>query len=342
MLKFRSGVVLAGLLAGAWAAPLRAQNGTGSLDPQCAGGSSTFQDVCQKATDLYRYLAPQLGALVAGGNATLGRGTPLGLGRWTVGLRLHVVDGSVPDLSSLPVDTGSAKRTSFPVQEIPLPLPMVDAAVGVLPTLSLGLLRVGGLDALVNVAFLPNVARSSVAVRVPNGSLQLGYGGRLGIVEGVGPWPSLSATWIRRDLPMVHAIADYGSNSDRVEVEGLKIRTTAWRLVASSTVGPFQLDAGGGQDHASSAMNLFVAIQPPRCTYGPQSCSGRPFEGFAQKVTRTQLFADASVNVRWATLTLEVGRVGAITIPTYNRFVGGSAGDASWEGALGIRVGTGR
>ncbi|NUQ19756.1 MAG: hypothetical protein HOQ09_02235 [Gemmatimonadaceae bacterium] len=341
-MKFRSGVAIAGLLVGAWAAPLRAQNGTGALDPQCAGGSSTFQDVCQKATDLYRQLAPQLGAVVAGGNATLGQGTPLGLGRWTVGLRFHVIDGSVPDLSQFPADTGAAKRTRFPLQEIPLPLPMVDGAVGVLPSLPFAGFSVGGLDALVNVAYLPNVARGGVTVRVPNGPLKLGYGARLGIFDAPGPWPALSATWIRRDLPVVHAAAAFAANSDRVEVEGLRARTTAWRLVASSSFGPLQLDAGGGQDRASSEMNLYVAIQPPRCTYGPQSCSGRPFDGFAQKVTRSQLFADASVDMRWATLTFEVGRVGAIAIPTFNEFVGGSAGDASWEGALGIRVGTGR
>ena len=51
-MKWRSGVVLAGLVASAWAAPLRAQNGTAPLDRQCASGSLVFQDVCQKKTDL--------------------------------------------------------------------------------------------------------------------------------------------------------------------------------------------------------------------------------------------------------------------------------------------------
>lgn len=338
----RSGVVLAGLVASAWAAPLRAQNGTAPLDRQCASGSLVFQDVCQKTTDLYRMLAPQLGAVVAGGNATLGRGTPLGPGRWTLGLRVHVVAGSIPDLSNIPVDTGRAKRSSFALQTLPLPLPMLDGAVGVLPGVRLGAAEVGGLDALVNLAWLPNVSHGSVSLRLPNGSLKVGVGARLGLVDGPGRLPALSATWIRRDLPLVHAAANFGANSDRVDVENLRVTTSAWRIVASGDAGAVHLDAGAGRDRAESSMNLYVAIQPPRCTYGPASCSGRPFQGFSQTVSRSQLFADASLHLWRATLVLEVGRAGAVDVPTYNVFTGGDPGGARWEGALGIRVGTGR
>ena len=56
----RRGVVLAGLLVAAGAAPLRAQ-GADALDPQCAGGALLMQDACQQAADLFRFLAPQLG-----------------------------------------------------------------------------------------------------------------------------------------------------------------------------------------------------------------------------------------------------------------------------------------
>lgn len=338
----RSGVVLAGLLASAWAAPLRAQNGTAPLERQCAGGSSVFTDACQKTTDLFRVLAPQLGALVAGGNATLGRGKPLGQGGWTLGLRIHTIVGEIPDLATIPLDTGRATRSNFSLEQLPLPLPMVDAALGLWSPVAVGGVTVGGLDALLNVAYLPNVSHGSVVLRVPNGSLQLGFGGRLGLVDGPGRWPALAATWIRRDLPTVFAGANFGNNGDRVQVEHLVVRTSAWRLVASGAVGPVKLDAGAGRDRARSSMNLFLSLQPPRCTYGPEACSGHPFEEFEQSVGRTQLFADASIAFLGSTLTLEVGRAGAIAIPTYNRFVGSEPGAARWEGALGIRIGGSR
>ncbi|HZF73263.1 MAG TPA: hypothetical protein VEZ51_07515, partial [Gemmatimonadaceae bacterium] len=36
------------------------------------------QDACQKAIDLFKYMAPQLGTAIAGGNPTLGQGGNLG------------------------------------------------------------------------------------------------------------------------------------------------------------------------------------------------------------------------------------------------------------------------
>ena len=59
-------------------------------------------------------------------------------------------------------------------------------------------------------------------------------------------------------------------------------------------------------------------------------------------MSRSQLFADASVRIPGATLTLEVGRAGAIPLATYNAFAGRDPGAALWEGALGIRFGMGR
>ena len=57
--------------------PIAAQG----ISPQCPPGTATpsgpdntriAQDACQKAIDLFQYMAPQLGGLLAGGNATQG------------------------------------------------------------------------------------------------------------------------------------------------------------------------------------------------------------------------------------------------------------------------------
>jgi hypothetical protein len=52
------------------------------------------QDACQKAIDLFQYLAPQLATTVAGGNATLGQaGSLVGLGHFSVGFRVNALQG---------------------------------------------------------------------------------------------------------------------------------------------------------------------------------------------------------------------------------------------------------
>src|SRR4051812_31390303 len=60
------------------------------------------QDACQKAIDLFNYMAPQLGVSITGGNATLGKGGTLGgLGHFSLGLRVNVVQGSVPQIQDV-------------------------------------------------------------------------------------------------------------------------------------------------------------------------------------------------------------------------------------------------
>src|SRR5205823_2689698 len=60
------------------AAPAVAQSSQcpGSVNPLSAAQIS--QDACQQAIDLFQYMAPQLGAAITGGNATLGQGGTLG------------------------------------------------------------------------------------------------------------------------------------------------------------------------------------------------------------------------------------------------------------------------
>src|SRR5688572_1308311 len=57
------------------------------------------QDACQKAIDLFQYMAPQLSIAITGGNATLGQGSTLGgLGHFSVGVRINAVMGSLPQM----------------------------------------------------------------------------------------------------------------------------------------------------------------------------------------------------------------------------------------------------
>src|SRR5215468_9205990 len=71
------------------------------------------QDGCQQAIDLFKYMVPQLGVAMTGGNATLGQSSTLGgLGHFSLGIRANVIQGTVPRVDSVTVSvTGAVQRT---------------------------------------------------------------------------------------------------------------------------------------------------------------------------------------------------------------------------------------
>src|SRR5689334_24101380 len=84
-------------------------NGLGVPDQQRA-----TQDACQKAIGLFQYLAPQLGTMIAGGNPTLGQGGTLGgLGHFSAGLRVNVLQGSLPQVQDVSPAVTGATSTRF-------------------------------------------------------------------------------------------------------------------------------------------------------------------------------------------------------------------------------------
>ena len=88
------------------------------LDPRCndpdlVGSANEGQDACQKALDLLNYMTPQLGTLIAGGNATIGQGGTLGgLGHFAVSVRGNVMRATLPDIEGGGVNYGDAVRTN--------------------------------------------------------------------------------------------------------------------------------------------------------------------------------------------------------------------------------------
>src|SRR5712671_8192382 len=77
--------------------PQGTSNGLGVPDQTRAS-----QDACQKAIDLFQYLAPQLATSVAGGNATLGQAGSLGgLGHFSAGFRVNALQGSLPQVQNV-------------------------------------------------------------------------------------------------------------------------------------------------------------------------------------------------------------------------------------------------
>lgn len=333
------------LAASAAIAPLRAQ----AYDAQCAAAPVEAQDACVKAIDLFRYMAPQLGTAIAGGNAILGSGGTLGgLGHVSFGLRVNAVAGDLPRVSDVPLSLNGAQSTSFATKSQLIPLPAADFALGIFRGLPLGLTNVGGVDLLVSASYLPEFDANQVSVRVPGGSLQLGFGARLGLIQESLILPGVSVSVLRRDLPTVDIVGKTqsllaSSGEDSVAVTGFDVNTTSWRLTAGKSFMMFGIAVGGGQDRYTYHADVTATVHPIAggpVTYAVTSIQNAQFDGRdLRRITRTSYFADVSMNLPFFRLVGEIGQVSGGEIPTFNTFSGKAADKSRIYGSVGARIG---
>lgn len=333
------------LAASAAVAPLRAQ----AYGAQCDSAPVEARDACVKAIDLFRYLAPQLGTAIAGGNAILGSsGTLGGFGHVSFGLRVNAVAGDLPRVSDVPLSLSGAQSTSFTTKSQLIPLPAAELAFGVFAGLPLGLTNVGGLDLLVSAAYLPEFDANQVSVRVPGGSLQLGFGARLGLIQESLLLPGVSVSVLRRDLPTVSVVGKTAavlasSGEDSVAVTGFDVNTTSWRLTAGKSFMMFGIAVGGGQDRYTYNADVTATVHPTvgdPVTHAVTSIQNAQLDGHdLRRLTRTSYFADLSLNLPFFRLVGEIGQVSGGDIPTFNTFGGKAADKSRIYGSLGARIG---
>src|SRR5215208_8321266 len=106
-------LIVAGALAAAVLPALPAA--ARAQGPECSGQNTVVQDACQKAVDMFQFLAPQLGTSIAGGAAIQGSGGTLGgLGHFSVGLRANAVGGALPQVSGMSVAVDGAHPDQLP------------------------------------------------------------------------------------------------------------------------------------------------------------------------------------------------------------------------------------
>jgi len=313
-------VLAVALVGGGWSSAFAQAN-------SCTIGLT--QDACQKAVDLYQYLAPQLGTAITGGNATLGQGGALGgLGHFSLGLRVNALAGSIPqvdDASAQPVITG-AKSTAYRTKDTPVPMPTVDAALGLFKGIPLGVTNVGGVDLLVSASYVPKVDQDEISID-PDTPLKVGYGARVSILQESIVSPGVSVTYLKRDLPVLSLVGT--TTGSTLSVNDLTEKTTAWRLVASKSLILFGIAAGYGQDKYESSASANATIS------GVTS----PNVQVAQTITRSNMFADLSFNLPVVKFIAEVGRVSGGTAPsTINTFSGKGIVDSRLYGSAGIRL----
>jgi len=294
------------------------------------------QDACQKAIDLFQYLAPQLATTVAGGNATLGQAGSLGgLGHFSVGFRVNALQGSLPQVQNVTPSVTGVHKDNYDTKTQLFPMPTAELAIGIFKGLPLAITNVGGVDLLVSAAYLPEFNSSGVSVKVPNGSLKLGYGARVGILQESLLVPGVSVSYVRRDLPTVDIAANSGNDS--LNVNNFSLKTTAWRVVASKGLLLFGFAAGIGQDKYESSTDVSAHIAAR--TVPPVPAFNSTPVSISQSITRTNVFADLSMNLLLFKLTGEIGQVSGGTINTYNTFSGKQAADSRVYGSVGARFG---
>jgi hypothetical protein len=284
-------------------------------------------------------MVPQLGLALAGGNATLGRGSALGgPGHFSIGLRANVFNGDLPDVEAFPTPsfTGRVQRTgtsALPAKEQIVGLPTADAAIGIFGGVPLGLTNVGGIDLLLSATYVPSIGDATDDVQIkPDRNLQVGYGVRIGLLQESLVVPGVSFTYLKRDLPKTSII---GTSSDiDVNITDVTVKTSAYRIVASKSLLLFGVAAGVGQDKYDQSANVQATVKP---TVGGSQTSD--VVALGQNMTRTNYFLDLSLNLPVFKIIGEVGQVTGGTIDTYNEFTTGRADKARTYGSVGFRIG---
>jgi hypothetical protein len=299
--------------------------------PATSAAELIAQDACQKAVDIFQFMAPQLGVVMAGGNATMGTGGALGgIGRFSVGIRANGLQGRLPRVQDMSIAVTGREASDFPIDDHVLVFPSAEVAFGLFRGIPLGVTNVLALDALVNVSYVPDVDEGDFELAVDQ-PLKLGFGGRVGLLQESFVTPSIAVTYIRRDLPSIDLVARSGT--DEFSVSGFEVETSAWRVVAGKSLAVLGLALGGGQDRYDSRGSATA-----RLNRGPLTTTGGPIS-VRQKLTRTNLFADVSLNFPLIKIAAEIGRASGGDIETFNTFSGKRADDALIFGSLGFRIG---
>lgn len=325
-------VITAGLaLLGA---PLHAQTSCPAGIPTSGTAAENSK---QQAADLFQYVAPQLGTDIAGGSLTLGQSSTLGgLGHFSVGVRGTAVNGSLPDVERFPTCYTGRYSATLPTDSQVMPGAGADAAIGLFGGIPLALTNVGAVDLLLSATYLPEADESNVRVRLPDGSLKIGYGARVGLLSESILVPGVSLSFMRRDLPTVDVNANYNA-ADSLVITGLKLKTTSWRIEASKSLLVFGLFGGVGKDKYESSVDQVRASVGAPAPVGRVNATLAPAP--SQSIDRTNVFVGIKLNLPFFKLAAEVGQASGGDVTTFNTF-SGSAPDASRTyGSLGVRFG---
>ena len=312
-------------------APLSAQGRVASCPVGTIQQRATA-DACEKAIDIFNYMMPQLGTSLAGGSHTLGIGSTLGgFPHLALALRGNAVFGDLPDINGIAVSPTGPTRSNIATNSQMLGLPGVDFALGLYKGFPLGVSRVGGVDLIGSLTYVPDIENAGVSITTSSGSVKVGLGVRVGILEQSVVVPGVAFSYLRRDVPTLALTASSGN--DTFLLDNFDVKTTSWRIAAQKNLMLFQLGAGVGQDTYESAADITVTVRDPIIPGGSASTSASP----DQSLTRTTMYGSVGINLFLAKLVAEVGRVSGGNVEMYNTFAE-EADKARLYGSFGIRI----
>ncbi len=225
------------------AAPLAAQ------EPQCASTNNFVQASCQAAVDGVRAFYPLAGMVVTGGNPVIGTARSLGgLGHFALTARVNAIKAALPD----PTATNQTPvPTSF---NGALPAPVIEGAVGLTKGLAGGLLAVDVLgSALILPTGIDNLTVDANATKFLDAALGIGYGLRVGVLNGGFPVPAVSVSWMHRTVPRLRygTIGPIIGTGDEFEFT-MDLTGDSYRAIAGWKLAAVDLAAGIGVDRYRS------------------------------------------------------------------------------------------
>lgn len=312
-------LLVASFALAALAMPARAQN--------CVADGVT-ENACVQARDLFLYMAPQFGTALTTGSHTLGVGTNLGgFPHFAIALRANAVYGDLPTINDVTV--GPAAATTIETEESPVPMPTFDFALGLTKGFSLGVTRIGGIDLIGGVTFVPEVEGDNSSLKPQGSSVAVGYGARVGLLQQSALIPGVSFSVLRRNLPTL----DFGfatDAGDQFNINDFSVKTTSWRLSAQKNLLLFQLGAGIGGDTYDFSTTANGTVDPAGVN-----------QSFAfsadQKMNRTTMYGSLGLNLFLFKAVAEVGQVSGGSAPTFNDFTE-PADKSRLYASVGIRI----
>ncbi|MDQ8153523.1 MAG: hypothetical protein P3B98_02575 [Gemmatimonadota bacterium] len=283
--------------------------GAAPVQAQCGGASVQTRDLCTKASDIYQFLMPQLGGALAGGAAMPGQGTTLGgFGHFAIGIRASAVQGTFPKADNISFSTTGATSTRFADNAQLIPMPTVDIGVGLFEGINVGVTKVGAVDALFGITYLPNVDGDGVSLNVES-STAFGFGARVGAIEEGILWPSVALTYVNRKLPTA-SIAGHGATTasgvgtapGNFALNDLDVKATSWRIQAAKNFAILGLTGGFGGDQLENSTSISGSVSAAGTTYALANTA------LSQSLSRTNMFVGASINLPLLRLAAEYGQ----------------------------------
>jgi hypothetical protein len=243
-----------------------------------------------------------------------------------VALRANAVRGDLPDLSGLSVSALGAQNSSIATTQQFVPLPGADFAIGVFKGIPLGVTRVGGVDFIGSVTYVPEIEGDGVSITPTDGAMKFGFGARVGLLEQSLVVPGVSFSYLKRDLPSIDLAAS-ALNAD-FAINDFTLESTSWRLAAQKNLLLFQLGAGVGQDTYTSSAAVTGTVS------GAGAFSASP----SMELTRTTMYGTLGFNLLIAKVIVEAGQVSGGDFQSFTNTFDEAADKSRLYGSVGLRI----